>query len=315
MNKILVAFFSLFFLVNMSMPRAGCDDLQPKNPVIKEQLKREEMESPKKDSPPVSKVTNIENIKQGLLGLDKKVKAGRLVKVKVEDLPKDTAGIVTAIYKWALLENGKGAPNSCEILTKRQKNTDDRVTESDFIFSCQDARIKYQVLFSVVYIETKKDNPNEILSVFNGPMLMYDIQVEGYVPPPDPPSPDVVPDSKFGLIRIAYSAIGKVNLPKDKLGQVAMALSSSHATMASKIAAGVITDIKSFLEDSKVSNNDAVRKIGVDPTTLDGTLDKDVQNAFEKLWTDGKVKTLQDLQIAWSELAEGFRLASVNVGK
>ena len=262
----------------------------------------------------------MSEIKQTLLGLEKEVAPGQLIKIKVSPMQVTSENTVTAIYKFALLENGK-LSNNCETLTTSEKNTDPPKTGSDFIMTTLcDNTIKYQVIFSVTYIETKTGT-KEVISVTNSPVAIYDVKVSGYKPPtPNPtPNPDNIPDSNFGLIRIVYLECIKMELDKDKKAILFDALANTFSAMQSKIAAGVYKDstnedeqidrVETFLKETKTSVNDAIKKTGIDPKIFDGKVDVAIQGVLSKAYDAGKMKKFADYQSAWAEIAEGFRLS------
>lgn len=267
--------------------------------------------------PQPSLVIKMSEIKQTLSGLDKEVIPGTLVKVKVSPLP-STTNVITAVYKFGLLENGK-LSNNYEVLTSSERNTDAPKLTSDLIFTTQPINtIRYQVLFSAVYIETKPGT-SEIVSVQNGPINVYEVKVAGYTPPPPTPNPDVIPDGNFGLIRSVYLESVKLSLEKDKKTKLFTNLANAFSGMSSKIAAGVYKDdtnedtqikrIEDFLKETKSLVNKATEDAGVEPKVLDGNVDVVVKNALEKAYNEGKMRKFADYQAAWAEIAEGYRLA------
>lgn len=283
-------------------------------------------ELPKVEGKPQAKsneptmVIKMSEIKQTLSGLDKEVTPGTLVKVKVSPLPTST-NTITAVYKFGLLENGK-LSNNYEVLTSSERNTDPAKTTSDLIFTTQPMNtIRYQVLFSAVYIETKPGT-TEIISVQNGPINVYEVKVAGYVPPDVPPDV-VIPDGNFGLIRSVYLESIKLGITKELKVKLFTNLSNVFSGMSSKIAAGVYKDdanedtqikrIEDFLKETKTLVNNATKDSGVDPKVLDGNIDVVVKSALEKAYADGKMRKFADYQAAWAEIAEGYRLALKNV--
>lgn len=270
--------------------------------------------------PVVNKVQNVAGvkmaeIKQTLSGLDKEVPIGTLIKVKVSPLSAPANSVITAIYNYALLENGK-LSNNIEILTGSERTGDPARTGSDMIFAVKDNTTKYQVIFSVNYIETKVGT-SEIISVQKAPIQIYDIKVSGYVPPV--PGPDVIPDGNFGLIRSVYLESIKLTLDKDKKIKLFTNLSNAFSGMSSKIAAGVYKDdnddanqvkrVEDFLKETKALVNQAITDSGVELKVLDGNVDVVVKSALEKAYETGKMRKFADYQAAWAEIAEGYRLA------
>lgn len=266
-------------------------------------------------NPPI-KIKAMDEIKQTLLGLEKEVKPGNLVRIKVSPLTVPAGGnTVTAIYKFALLEDGK-ISNNGEVLTFSERNGDPERKGSDFIFTVQNNLIKYQVIFAVTYIETKAGT-TEIVSVANVPMSVYDVKVSGYVPPP--PTPDVIPDGAFGLIKSVYLATKTINVEGEKRAKLFTNLANAFSSLSTKIAAGVykddsnedkqIANIEGFLKDTKEAVNQAIKDADVDPKVFDGTVDVVVKAALTKAHDAGKMRKFADYQSAWAEVSEGFRFA------
>lgn len=258
------------------------------------------------------KVIKMEDVKQKLLGLDKEYNPGDFVKVKISPLPA-SSNPFTAVYKIALLENGKISDN-CEIVTKTQKSGDPVNPGSDFAFSARNSGLKYQVLFAATYVEYKPGTA-EVVSIYNPDVVIYDVKIAGYVPP----APIDIPEGTFGLIRSVYMEAAKISVDADKKLKLFTNLSNTFSGMSSKIAAGVYKDsdveadqtkkLEDFLKETKTSVNSAIAEAGVDPKVLDGNVDVVVKSVLEKLYDAGKMRKFVDYQGAWAEIAEAFRLA------
>lgn len=272
----------------------------------------------KAPSPPIS-IKQMTDIKQTLIGLEKEISPGNLVRVKISPLTVQAGGnTITAIYKFALLEDGKISPNG-ETLTPTERSGDPVRTGPDFILSIPpNSTIKYQVIFAVTYIETKAGT-TEVVGVSNIPIAVYDVKVAGYVPPP---TPNNVPEGAFGFIRAVYQESIKLNVDKDKKIKLFTNLANTFSGLSSKIAAGIykddsdetkqINNVETFLKDTKVAVNDAIKDSGIEPKVLDGNIDVLIKGILEKLYNEGKMRKFADYQASWAEIAEGYRFALKN---
>ncbi len=264
---------------------------------------------------PEPKVVKMEEIKQELVGLDKEYTPGKMIKVKISNLPK-TANQITAVYKLTLLENGKKSTN-CEVLTRVERNTEDKKDSTDFVFAAECSKsVKYQVLFAVTYIEQKPDT-KEIVNVYNPDISVYDVKIAGI---PDVPDVDIVPDGPNGFIKLVYTKCMEVNVDAAKRKTLFTNLANSFSGMSSKIAAGVFKDsanedeqiakITEFLKQTKEENNKAMEQSGVDKLLFEGTLDVAIQTKLSALLDSGKMKRFSEYQAVWGEISEGYRLAA-----
>lgn len=261
-------------------------------------------------------IIKMDNIKQTLIGLEKEYNAGELIKIKTSPLPLST-NLITAIYKFSLLENGKVSQN-CEVLTKSESNSAPKKSGSDFIFTAKcGGGIKYQVLFSVIYIETKAGTP-EIVDTYSPEIQVYDVKISG-VQPPSPDNPDV-PPGNYGMIRVVYLECQKLSLDKATKAKLYINMRNAFSGMSTKIAAGVYKDsdneaeqadnINRFLKDSKEATSSAFEQSGVDKSKFDGNIDIAVKSKMEELFSSGKLRRFSEYQSLWAEISQGFDLAT-----
>ena len=262
-------------------------------------------------------VIKITEIKQVLAGLDKEYAPGKLIKIKISPLP-TSSNVITAIYRITLLENGK-VSQDCEVLTKSARSNDPPKTASDFIFTAQcGAKIKYQVLFAVTYIETKPGTA-EIIDTFSPDIALYDVKISGQPDiVPDPDNPDI-PPGNYGMIRLTYLECQKLTLDKATKIKLFTNMRNTFSGMSSKIAAGIYKDsnndedqaanVNKFLNDAKEANNKAFEDSGVPKTTFDGNIDIAVKTKMEELFNSGKLRKFSEYQALWAEISQGFDLA------
>ena len=255
--------------------------------------------------------------KQTLLGLDKEYMPGELIQIKVSPLP-GSANTITAVYNFTLLENGKPS-QSCEVLTKKEKNTDPKKSGSDFIFTMKCGGLaKYQVVFGVTYIETKSGT-SEIISVESPELVIYDVKVSGVQPEPEPN----VPDGNYGMIRAVYMEALKLKLDKPVKIALFGAMRNAFSGMSSKIAAGIYKDstneeeqadkINKFLMDSKEATTKAFDDAKVDNTTFDGNMDVVIKDKLKELFDKGQLRKFSEYQNLYAEISQGFDLALKNL--
>lgn len=136
-------------------------------------------------------------------------------------------------------------------------------------------------------------------------------------PQPEPPQPQPTP-SRYGLDQFVLGSVGSVPLTKDQRDRDAIELAASFEAVVAAIAAGV-------LRPGPMSEDDPY---GLRPATdltrdgnvhaLGGRLDAwkpFLTNLSNKLQNINDIRSLSDLAIAWTEIANGLRLSVRSQGR
>ena len=139
-------------------------------------------------------------------------------------------------------------------------------------------------------------------------LAKWTVVVAGDRPEPQPkpnPNPKPKPEpqptpSKYGLVEVARGAVALV--PAESRGKSA-ALADAFDSVASQIAAGALRTVEAIIDSNRIQSKAA---LGDDydawkPATTT------ISKAVGELAADGKLKTLEQHQEAWEEIAKGLR--------
>jgi hypothetical protein len=131
------------------------------------------------------------------------------------------------------------------------------------------------------------------------------VSVGGEINPRPPgPGPDF-PPGRFGLAEKAFNWTVKVNLPEDQKAKSAQALAASFSTVASQISARTLTNGVKILEETKNSNDVALKSVNVQNTDWKLWSDEFKKYTFN-LYKTSKLKSPTDFADAWREIAAGL---------
>lgn len=257
--------------------------------------------------------TNFVVPEQKIIGADKPIKLGKLVRLKVSPVTTKPDNYVSSSYKWKVYDinidpAGKVPPAIVEI--------EDVEDLGDHIFF--GAGIENKLLTAqciAVHTYAVKDKDGKIIEVGNQPNIITTTVTIGGTPPvppgPNPPGPNpnpdpapVFPDGKFKLSAKSYDLATKNVLPANRK-KGADAVSSGCKSIAAAIAAGTITDPTSILKELKTKNNSNLQSAGVDVTEWDA-FGLGLQKELVTLYKAKQLTVAGDYAVALLEIAAGL---------
>lgn len=148
-------------------------------------------------------------------------------------------------------------------------------------------------------------------SMIDGQITLRSISHEvtiGTAPPPPGPGPDPDPDPQplpDGKYKLAAAARDWASAVASPARAKAVALSGSFDSVAAMVAAGTLKDMEGAIEQLRIANNAA---LGSDRPAWDSFF-KSVETRFNELWDAGQISSVEDLAVAWREVATGLRAA------
>lgn len=247
---------------------------------------------------------------QKIIGAEKPIKLGKLVRLRVGDVSPLPANYVGSTYKWKVLE----AVYDFETEKSSILEIEDVEDLGNHIFF--GAGIENKILYAeciIVHSFAVKDKDGKIVEVGNVlNVITSTVTIGDNSPNPNPgpkpnPKPEpvpVFPDGKFKLSAKSYDlAMKNVSAVNRKKG--ANAISSGCKTIASAIAAGTISDPATILKELKAKNNSNLQAASVDVGEWDA-FGLGLQGELKALYKDKKLVAVADYGVALLEIAAGL---------
>ena len=243
---------------------------------------------------------------QKIVGAEDPIPAGEIVVLQPSSIDTQPPGLLSVSYGWVIIEDGK--------VKKRVKAEPD----GSIIFGAGLTAKKFLVVLSIDYVFEKTpaakagDHP-QVIQVHR--LITAEVAVTGGQSPPAPgPSPTPTPtpplvDGKYKLATaVNQLVLSKVTLPVDQRAKAAQAMSQSMKSIAASINAGQLKSVADVLKQTKLSNNNALKSVGVDPTSWDA-FSLELKRLLTSLSSSQQMVSLADVQEAWTEISSG--LASI----
>lgn len=229
-------------------------------------------------------------------GADSPISLGELVQlwVKPPDIIPDN--LYSTAYTWTLLPNKNFIvwPDKTRIL---------------FGAGIQNATFVAIVTASHVFVEKNAEGDfNNIIQRTITKMVTIKIGDGTVIPPPgggggNGGNGGDIPPGITGLAKQAYDWTANINVTSKKAD--AAKLAASFTAIAVQIQNGTLRDISAILNATKQSNDRAI-------TTRDQWLPwfTKMSEHLQKSFSNGTIKTLQQFNTAWLEIAKGLQAAS-----
>lgn len=242
--------------------------------------------------------TDFDAPKQTILGAEKPIALGRLVRLRVSPLEKTPAHLLSSAYTWKIFDGAS--------------ELDDVMDLNGSVFfgaGIENRRLTAHCIATHLFAVRGSDNRITEIATRTVWMTVVVVIGQGPQPPPGPgpgPEPEpTFPDGQYQLAQKAYTwANSKVSDPLART-KGAEALARSFRGLASAIAAGADKELVKALEKAKAANNRALQEAGIRIVDWDG-FGNDLMDYTYRLYTDKKLNTVQDLGVAWNEIAAGL---------
>ena len=238
---------------------------------------------------------------QKIVGVEEPIPVGEVVVLKpsrILDVPKHLVGTG---YSWVILENGREK-------TRVAQGVDNSIF---FGSGTQGKRLTAILYCNYLYVVREGDKPDgKIVEVATrNRKSVVEIIVGTPDPNPNPgpgpnPTPDpVIPDSKYGLTKLSFSAAKK--MPTANRVTAAKALAKSYRGMSSKVAAGAINKIEDLLKETASNNRSVIKDLSLNPSDY-RDFSKIIEDEVFSLYNDKKLNSMKDFADAWLEIADGL---------
>jgi len=230
-------------------------------------------------------------------GADKPINIGELVQLwaKLDSTPKDLHSVT---YSWTVLpqKNSIVWPDSTQIIFGTG-------TKAQSIVVVLTASFVYTVKEGDKIVEIAQRSTTNTITV-----QISDSEHLDPEPTPEPNPPNPGPDLN-GLSKNAFewtSLIARTpTYTNDKIKSDAKKLADSFNKIAAATAAGIYPDIAAILKATK-DNNDAVIETKNEWLPWFTKISEFLQQSYK----DGTIRTIQQYNIAWKEIAKGLEASS-----
>lgn len=230
-------------------------------------------------------------------GADAPIPLGELVQLWVKTPDKFPENLSSTAYTWTILP---------------RKNVVVWPDKTRILFGAGTKNSTFIVIITASHVFIEKDADGKITKIIQRAVnKMVQVQVGDGTVIPDPGGNDNgnTPPSLSGLSKQAYDWI--INVQVTNTYTVAMRkadaakLATSFAAIAGKIQDGTLRDVTAILQATKTSNDAAI-------TTRDQWLPwfTKMSEHLQKSYNDGTIKTLQQFNTAWLQIAAGITAAS-----
>lgn len=240
--------------------------------------------------------------KQTIQGVEKPVAIGDLVKLSLSKL--EIQAPLTSIDEvWNVYDvvNNDGKLSLVPKQTETFTNSDG--SKVVIFGSGTNSRTLFvQVSVTYLFVVKEGDKVNKIATktvVLTAPLEIGDGTN------PNPPTPDVIPDGKFGLTKLIYNSVNS-NVKQGKVIASKKVAAGWDAVVA-KIRGKTLTDPEEILTEASLSSKTALEGLNYDKDGWKKSSDE-VQNRLFSLYSDKSLKTSSDYGDALSSLADGLRL-------
>lgn len=224
--------------------------------------------------------------KQKIIGGEKPIPLGELVDLSLTEPSKDIAQVQ---YRWVILD----------LATGQEKRVREQGAGVFFGAGIIPKKLRVYCFASYLAVGEKP--------VLTSDVLQADIVV-GEPLPPTPPTPPVppapptpIPDGKYRLGKFTYESVLK-SVPASSQKSGAAKLATSFTGIASRIAAGTLSDPKEILKETAKANTAA---LGDEVASWEVFSDI-LQDKLFELYKDKTLASKEDFSAAWLEIAVGF---------
>lgn len=248
---------------------------------------------------------------QTILGAEKPVKPGKLVRLRVSPVGEKPQHLASTSYTWKVYEQTPDSDPK-ELDLSEIDDLMDREDGSVFFGSGTDSK-KLMAQCVVTHLYLVKGGDGKVTEAATRTVLLTTKVTIGEkpkpptppVPPPTPTPTPTFPDGQYKLSANAWKwATDKVSDAKARTDG-SRALAKSYRDLAASIAAGADKDLLAALKKSKPTNNAALTEAGVEIDAWDA-FGEELQDYVYNLYTSKKLNTAADLGLAWLEVAAGL---------
>lgn len=236
---------------------------------------------------------------QKIEGAEVPIDLGEVIMLNISKIEKVPTNLVSYTVEWKVFDKG---------VEKKFFKTNDA---NGIFFGSGVTKRKILVFASVSYLYVVKDGDKFVEAAVKSQFLTVTVDIGGGNEPDPVPNPDpdpTFPDGTYKLSAKSYS-LAKDKVVGDKRKEAATELSKSFSAQAAKIAAGNellnANDIKKVLEETTVSNREALKRAGVSIDVWNDFF-VSLQEEVFNLYSSGKLKTKNEFSVAWREISEGL---------
>lgn len=248
---------------------------------------------------PAAAKTSFVAPEQKILGADKVVPLGKLVRLRVSNPEAKAEHLASSAYQWKVYDYDAATGDMVEL--------DDVVDLDGSVFfgaGIQPKKLKAICICTHLFlVKAKVGDKDEVREVATRTVVLSAAVTIGG-PDPGPEPEPAFPDGTYKLSKLAYkAAMGVKNEVARTKG--AAALAKSYRGSASSFAAGTVADLKAALAVSKTANNQALKDAGIDLSHWD-PFGETLADAVFDHYSGDRLKTPKDLAAAWLEVAAGL---------